>query len=89
VLAHAEIVVRAPYNDISGAVRAVPECIGELSYLALKVSEDAIPLLMFQSGNGRFKGPVIIDIGEHFLESSIWVLRLGLLVDIASPLFCG
>ena len=71
MLAHGEIIVRAPDHDIPLAARAVPERMGELSHLALQVSEDAIAALTFQSGNGRLKTPVIV---EHPRESFVIVL---------------
>jgi len=61
-LAHAEIIVGAPHDDVPLAVRAFPQGMGELSRFALEVGEDAIALLAFQSGNGRLETP---DIVEH------------------------
>src|SRR3984957_20046239 len=61
MLAHGEIVVRAPYNNIPAAARAVPERIGEMSRFALEVSEDAITALTFQRSDGRLKTPGIVD----------------------------
>jgi hypothetical protein len=62
MLAHAEIVVRAPYNDISAAAGAVPERIGELPRFAFQVGENAITALTFQRRDGRLKTPVISNI---------------------------
>jgi hypothetical protein len=64
--AHAEIVVRTPYDDIPLAVRAIPERVGELSRLALQISEHTITLLPLQSDDGSLK---ISDIVEHVCES--------------------
>src|ERR1700733_5141272 len=61
MLAHAEIVVRTPYNDISAAARTVPERMGELPRFALQVGEDAITALSFQRSNGRLETPVIVE----------------------------
>jgi hypothetical protein len=59
MLAHAEIIVRAPDNDIPLAARAVPERMGELPCVAFQVGEDAIAALTFQCrkwqiGNFRY-----------------------------------
>src|SRR5258708_1276246 len=61
VVAHAEIVVRAPYNDIPLPARAVPKRVGELSSFALQVSENAIAALTFQSSNGVLKTTEIVE----------------------------
>src|SRR6202035_2076154 len=71
VLAHAEIIVGAPDHDLPLAARAVPERFRKLSRLALEVSEDAIALLVFQSGDGRLKIP---DIVEHPWKSFYWTI---------------
>src|SRR5258708_15942516 len=61
MLAHAEIVVRAPDNDIPRAAWAVPERMRELSRFALQVGEDAITALTFQGINRRLKASVIVE----------------------------
>jgi hypothetical protein len=49
MLAHAQIVVRTPYNHIPLAAWAIPECKGEPPCLAFQISEDAIALLLLQA----------------------------------------
>src|ERR1700676_5481815 len=66
MLAHAEVVVRAPDDDIPLAARAVPVRMRELSRLALQVGEDAITALTFQGINRRLKASFIV---EHCWES--------------------
>jgi hypothetical protein len=61
MLANAEIVVRTPDHDIPLAARAVPVRMGELSHLALQLSEDAITPLTYQGSNGRLKTRVIVE----------------------------
>src|ERR1700730_12496627 len=72
MLAHAEIIAGAPYDDVTLAVRTVPERMGELSGCALEVGENAVALLAFQRGDGRLKTP---DIVEHLWKSFSRVVR--------------
>src|SRR3978361_89758 len=65
VLAHTEIIVRAPDHHIPLAARAVPERMRKLSHLALQINKDAIAPLVFQSSDGGLKSPVIIEHCGH------------------------
>src|ERR1700730_6880490 len=90
MLAHAEIVVRAPYDDIPLAVRAIPERVGELSRLALKISEHTITLLPLQSGDGRLKTRLLVEhprksSGGGFVLRGCSSCEIGARVEILLP----
>jgi len=82
MLTHAQIVIRAPDNDIPLAARAVPERMRELSRFALQVGEDAIAALPFQGRDGGLKVSIVV---EHSRESSrngihsagVWAMLAG------------
>src|SRR2546423_12166441 len=87
VLAHAEIVVRAPDHDVPGAARAVPERVGELPYLALQISEDTIATLPLESSNGRLKTPVIVEHSWDSVSADGWTAAMDgqIIVGWVSP----
>src|SRR5690606_16485344 len=45
MLAHAQIVVRAPYGDLFGPPVSAPDCAGKAAYDALDIGEDAVSSL--------------------------------------------
>ena len=56
MLTHAEIIIRTPDNDVLHAsVFTMPFGMGESFDVALKIHENAIATLVFQTGNGGLK----------------------------------
>src|SRR5712672_1299384 len=60
VLAHPEIIVRAPDHHLAPTARRVPDGMREATSDALKIREDAIALLIPQPAQGGDKKRVIV-----------------------------
>ena len=61
MLAHAEIVVRAPDgNVLRSAVIQITGCAGEITGMTAKLGKDAIAFLVFQSGNRLLEHAFVI-----------------------------
>src|SRR5688572_33216416 len=60
VLAHAEIIVRAPDDDLAGAVRVVPDGVRETAGEPLDVGEHAVAPLVLQGLDGVTKKGLVI-----------------------------
>src|SRR6266851_10484804 len=60
VLAHPEIIVRAPDHHLAPTVRRVPDSVRETTSDALKIREDAIALLIPQLAQGGGKKRVVV-----------------------------
>ena len=59
VLAHAEVVVRAPHRDLDGPVRPVPGRAGEVPAVSLEVGEDPIASFGVQPREGVGEGLLV------------------------------
>src|SRR5216683_265782 len=60
VLAHPEIIVRAPDHHLAPTIRRVPDGVRETTSDALKIREDAIALLIPQPAQGGGKKRIIV-----------------------------
>src|SRR5260370_20224887 len=60
MLAHPEIIVRAPDHHLAPTVRRVPDSVREAASDALKIREDAIALLIPQPAQGGGKKRVVV-----------------------------
>src|SRR5262245_12862756 len=60
VLAHPEIIVRAPDHHLAPTVRSVPDGVREATGDAFKICEDAITLLISQPTQGGRKKCIIV-----------------------------
>src|SRR5262249_23522299 len=60
VLAHAEVVVRAPHHDVALAARRMPEGAREPAGEAFQVGEHAIAPLVPQAGEGVLEKAVVV-----------------------------
>src|SRR6185369_3767753 len=81
MLTHAEVIVRAPDDDIPHAVWAIPNGVGKLPGPALQIDEHAIALLALESADGVFETADIVEHDRNPRESNLAMCahwRIGL-----------
>ena len=62
MLSHAEIVVRAPYDDVALALRGVPDRVRKPACDTLKISKDPVATLVPQFAQGRRKITLVVHV---------------------------
>mmetsp|Transcript_5140 Transcript_5140/g.9035 ORF Transcript_5140/g.9035 Transcript_5140/m.9035 type:complete len:430 (-) Transcript_5140:329-1618(-) len=61
MLAHAEVIVAAPYGDLLlGAVRPFPDCVGELTLAPLDIDKGAIATFFVQLAQGSVERGIVV-----------------------------